>query len=102
MHFVVTQHDTFMRFTIEIGRDERHRLDYHFNQFIGRLVVKVDNHPVRQSLRLVNEPVKEVFEFEIGQYEKQAVRIEKLRKPLLGHRNRVFVNNRLVKVVGHD
>jgi len=88
-----------MRFSIEIGREEKHHIEYHFNQFIGRLVLKVDQRPVMTLLRLVNEPIHEVFEFVVGQYERQEVRIEKQRKPLLGHRNRVFVNNRLVKVV---
>lgn len=88
-----------MKFTIEIGENEKHRIEYHFNQLFGRLVVKVNEQPVQKSLRLVNEPLLEIYVFAVGQYEKQEVRIEKERRQLLGHRNRVFVNNRLIKVV---
>ena len=88
-----------MRFTFEIGGQEKHLVEYHFNQFIGRLVLKVDEQPIKTFFRLVNEPIHEVFEFAVGQFERQEIRIEKQRKSLLGHRNRVFVNNRLVKVV---
>jgi hypothetical protein len=39
-----------------------------------------------------------VHVFVVGEQEKSQVRIEKERKPLLGHRNRFYVNNRLVRV----
>jgi hypothetical protein len=88
-----------MKFTLEIGDAEKHRIEYHFNQLIGRLVVKVNERPVKKSVRLVNEPILEIHVFVVGQHERQEVRIEQERKQLFGHRNRVFVNNRLVKVV---
>lgn len=91
-----------MKFTIEIGESEKHRIEYNFNQLIGRLVVKVNEQPVKKSFRLVNEPILEIHVFVVGQYEKQEVRIEQQRKQLFGHRNRVFVNNRLVKVVENN
>ena len=87
-----------VKFAIEIGDTEKHRLEYHFNQLLGSLVIKVNEKPVEQSLRLVNEPVLEVHAFVVGDREKSDVRIEKERKPLLGCKNRLYVNNRLVKV----
>ncbi len=87
-----------MRFTIEIGESEKHRLEYDFNQLLGSLLIKINENPVKQSLRLVNEPVYEVYVFVVGKYEKATVRIEKERKPLLGHKNRLYVNDRLLKV----
>lgn len=89
-----------MRFAVDIGETEKHRLEYEFNQLLGSLVVKVNSRPVHQVRRLFNEPVLEVIVVEVGDQEKSMVRIEKERKQLMGHRNRVFVNNRLVKVVG--
>jgi len=89
----------FMRFIIEFGEKEKHRLEYNFNQLFGRLVIKVDERPVKTAYRLVNEPELEVHIFRVGRFEQSLIRIEKQRKQLLGHRNRVFVNNRLVKVV---
>jgi hypothetical protein len=87
-----------MKFTTEIGDIEKHRLEYDFNQLLGTLLVKVNEKPVKRSIRLLNEPVLEVHIFVIGEQEKLTVRIEKQRKQLLGHRNRLYVNNRLVRV----
>ena len=46
----------------------------------------------------LNEPVKEVYHFVVGQIERSEVRIEKLRKQLFGHRNCVYVGGRLANV----
>lgn len=87
-----------MKFAIEIGDTEKHRLEYHFNQLLGSLVIKVNERPVKKAVRLINEPLLEVHDFVVGDQEKSSVRIEKERMPLVGCRNRLFVNNRLVKV----
>ena len=87
-----------MRFAIEIGDAEKHRLEYHFNQLLGSLVIKVNEKPIKKSVRLVNEPVLEVHAFVVGDQEKSDVRIEKERMPLIGCKNRLYVNNRLVRV----
>ena len=87
-----------MKFAIEIGDTEKHHLEYHFNQLLGRLVIKVNNRPIKRLVRLLNEPILEVFAFRVGEHEKSHVRIEKERKPLLGCRNRLYVNNRLLRV----
>lgn len=87
-----------MKFAVEIGDVEKHRLEYSFNQLLGDLVIKVNERPVKKERRLINEPELEIHVFVVGNHEKSTVRIEKERKPLLGHTNRLFVNNRLVKV----
>ena len=87
-----------MKFTIEIGESEKHRLEYNFNQLTGNLLVKINERPVKKSRRLINEPVLEILVFEVGENERSTVRIEKERKQLLGSRNRLYVNNRLLKV----
>lgn len=87
-----------MRFVAEVGEIEKHRLEYNFNQLFGRLEIKVNEQAIRKSVRLVNEPILEVYTFTVGQQERSDVRIEKERKPLLGCRNRLYVNNRLVRV----
>ena len=87
-----------MRFMIEIGDAEKHRLEYNFNQLLGSLVIKVNETAIKKSVRLINEPVLEIYAFVVGDHEKSDVRIEKERKPLVGCKNRVYVNNRLVKV----
>jgi len=87
-----------MRFAVEVGQLERNRLEYHFNQLLGTLLIRVNDQTVRRSVRLINEPVFEVFDLDVGQLERCRVRIEKERKPLIGHRNRVYVDNRLTRV----
>lgn len=87
-----------MRFAIEIGETEKSLLEYQFNQLMGTLLIKVNELPIKRVTRLINEPMLEVHTFDVGQHEKSTVRIEKERKQLLGHRNRLYVNNRLVKV----
>jgi hypothetical protein len=87
-----------MKFAIEIGDTEKHRLEYNFNQLLGSLVIKVNEKPIKRSVRLMNEPVIEVHAFVVGDQEKSNVRIEKERKPLIGCRNRLYINDRLVRV----
>ena len=87
-----------MKFSLEIGQVEKHRLDYSFNQLLGTLEIRVDGQPVLSFVRLLNEPVLEVFDFQVGRLECAAVRIEKQRKQLFGHRNRLYVDDRLTRV----
>ena len=87
-----------VKFAIEIGDSEKHRLEYNFNQLLGSLVIKVNEKPIKQTRRLINEPILEVHAFVLGEHEKSDVRIEKERKPLFGSKNRLYVNNRLVRV----
>ena len=88
-----------MRFTLEIGNTDKHLVEFNFNQLRGTLVIRVDDRPIFQSTRVFNEPVHEVYHFVIDGAEKTDVRIEKRRKPLLGHHNTVFVNDRLTQVI---
>jgi hypothetical protein len=85
-------------FAFEVGSVEKHRLEYNFSQLLGWLDIRVDNKPVRRSVRLFNEPVLEVFTFDVGHLERSSVRIEKRRKPLFGHCSRLYVDNRLARV----
>ena len=88
-----------MNFKIEVGEVEKHCVEFNHNQLLGSLSIKVDAKPVHRVIRLVNEPVREVYRVVVGTVERSEVRIEKMRKQLLGYRNRVFVGNRLVRVV---
>jgi len=88
-----------MRFTLLVGSTDKHLVDFNFNQLCGKLDIRVDDRSVFQSTRLYNEPVHEVYHFVIDGAEKSDVRIEKWRKPLLGHRNTVYVNDRITRVI---
>lgn len=86
-----------MKFSIEIGETEKHSIEYEFNQLFGALTIKVNDKPIKKHLRLFDEPVRELHVFVVGDEEKFSVKIEKERKLLFGQKNRVFVNDRLVK-----
>jgi hypothetical protein len=88
-----------MRFSLEVGTVDKHLVEFNFNQLLGTLDIRVDEKSIFQSTRLFNEPVHEVYHFVIDGREKSDVRIEKRRKPLFGHRNSVYVNDRLTRVV---
>lgn len=87
-----------MKFVIDIGETEINRLAYQYNQLLGKLVIKVNEKPVKELVRLLNEPLLEVHELILGRFETSTVRIEKERKALFGPTNRLYVNNRLIKV----
>jgi len=88
-----------MRFSLQVGNTDKHLVEFNFNQLYGTLVIRVDSRPVFESKRIFNEPVREVYHFVIDGAEKSDVRIEKRRKPLFGHHNSVYVNDRLTRVV---
>jgi hypothetical protein len=87
-----------MKFTVEIGEVEKHLVEFKFNQLIGSLLIQVDQKPVYRSRRLFNEPLHETYHFKVGEAERATVRIEKQRKQLFGHRNCVYVDNRLTRI----
>jgi len=87
-----------MKFAVEIGEVEKNLLEYHSNQLLGSMTIKLNDKPIKKVVHLVNEPILEIHSFVVGEHEKTAVRIEKQRKPLLGYTNRVYVNDRLMGV----
>lgn len=87
-----------MHFQFELGDTEKHTVEYEFNQWLGRLTIKVDHKLVQQSVRWFSEPKHQEFTLTIGIREKHTVRIEKHRKKLYGQINRVFINNRLTQL----
>ena len=86
-----------MRFNLEIGEAEKHVVEFDFDQLLGQLVIKVNKQEIKRSVRLFNEPMKEIHTLQVGDGEGVIVRIEKERKLLFGQRCRVFLNDRLYK-----
>jgi len=86
-----------MKFCIEVGEIKKHRIEYDFNQLLGRLIIRLDRKEVMRNIRLFNEPVWETHRVQVAETELVAVRIEKERRQLFGQKYRVFVNERLYK-----
>lgn len=86
-----------MQFVIESGAQEKHVIEFTFNQLLGRSVVKVDGREVFKKARWFSEPLVDRYEFEVGQFEPVRLRIEKERKLLFGSKYRVYLDNRLTQ-----
>jgi hypothetical protein len=87
-----------MKFSLELGHLETHRLEFSFNQLLGRKVIKVNDLEVLRAIRLFSEPIRETHTLEIGEKEKLQVRIEKERKLLIGQKYKIFLNDRLIRL----
>lgn len=87
-----------MKFSIEIGHNEKHLIEFSFNQLLGRSTMRVDGQEVFRKGRWFSEPRAEHYDFEIGQFEPVRVRIEKERKHLFGSKYRVFIDDRLTRL----
>jgi len=94
---VISERSITVKFTIDIGENEKHRLEYYLNQLRSSLVIKENEKPIVKAGRQTTEPVLEVHVVVVGKNERSTVRIEKERKPLGGRRNRLYVNNRLLR-----
>lgn len=86
-----------MKFCIEVGENEKHQIEYDFNQLLGRLIIRLDRKEVMRNIRLFNEPIRETHLVQVKEAERLAVRFEKERRPLFGQKCRVFLNERLYK-----
>lgn len=69
-----------MKFSFNVGIDEKHMIDFHFNQFWGNLSIHVDGKKVKGDFRTVSINLTKTYEFEVGQKERHEVKIEKNRK----------------------
>ncbi len=94
-----------MKFTLEIGDREKHRIDYVRNWFTGNERLFADGQLVASRSILspsnyVSFPLARRYEFTVGTSEPHKIIFEKER-PLLGaggrpHTYRVFVDGKLV------
>jgi len=87
-----------MKFSLEIGDQEKHTVEFKFNQLLGRVLVKVDGEEVFRKARWFSEPLVDRYEFEIGNFDPVRIRIEKMRKQLFSSRYMIYLNNRLTQL----
>ena len=86
-----------MKFSIEAGTNEKHQIEFTFNQLLGKAVLYVDGQEVFRKERWFSEPTVDRYEFEIGQFESVRVRIEKQRTDMFASKYCVYVDNRLAQ-----
>lgn len=70
-------------FYFDVGQYERHRVEYHFDRFWGRVKILVDGQLVEKTSLLLSFAMTKRFEFTVGHQERHHVVIDKTRKVLL-------------------
>ena len=89
-------------FGFDVGDQEKHRVEFHWGQFFGRVRITVDGVEVVQHNRpqMFRSSARRVFAFSVGQQETHDVRIEKISPRLLGgarkQKCQAFVDGELV------
>jgi hypothetical protein len=86
-----------MKFTIEVGEVEKQRVEFSFNQLLGRTVIRSNGRDLKKSVRLFSEPLFDRHIFDFAEKERVELKIEKQRRNLFASRYFVFVNNRLTQ-----
>ncbi len=84
-----------MKFVIEVGEAEKRRVEFDFNQLLGRTVIRSNGRELKRNVRLFSEPVFESHVIDFGDKERLQLKIEKRRRLLISSRYTVYVNNRL-------
>jgi len=90
-----------MQFSFMVGVNEKHRVDFSFDQFIGNLEIRVDGQPAVKDFRMFSVSLTKRYEFTVGAEEKHAIIIEKKRKLFLAglrpQQYRIFIDGQLVQ-----
>ena len=90
-----------MQFSFLVGVNEKHQVDFSFDQFIGNLEIKVDGQPVVKDFRMLSLFLTKRYEFTVGGQEPHHVAIEKKRKLFLAgfrpQKYHIFVDGKLVQ-----
>ncbi len=86
-----------MTFDIEVGEVMKERIQFSFNQLLGRTVIRRNGREVQRQVRWFSEPVTDTYFIEFNEQERVRVKIEKRRKHLLGSKYYVYVNDRLAE-----
>ena len=90
-----------MQFSFMVGVDEKHRVDFSFDQFIGNLNILVDGQSAVKDFRMFSLNLTKRYEFTVGVEERHNVIIEKKRKLFLAglrpQQYRIFIDGQLVQ-----
>ena len=90
-----------MQFSFMVGVQEKHQVDFSFDQFVGNLEIRVDGQPVVKDFRMLSLRLTKRYELTVGVNEKHHVVIEKKRKLFLAGlrpvRYRIIIDGHLVQ-----
>ena len=90
-----------MQFSFNVGVNEKHRVDFSFDQFMGNVDILVDGQSAIKDFRMFSLSLTKRYEFTVGVEEQHAVVIEKKRKLFLAglrpQQYRIFIDGQLVQ-----
>jgi hypothetical protein len=84
-----------------VGVNEKHRIDFSFDQFVGNLQILIDGQPEVKDFRMLSVSLTKRYEFTVGVEERHNILIEKKRKLFLAglrpQQYRIFIDGQLVQ-----
>jgi hypothetical protein len=90
-----------MQFSFRVGNNEKHQVDFSFDQFMGNLEIRVDGQTVVKDFRMFSLSLTKRYQFTVGVRERHDVIIEKKRKLFLAgvrpQQYRIFIDGQLVQ-----
>ena len=90
-----------MRFSFMVGVNEKHQIDFSFDQTWGNLEIRVDGQPAVKDFRMLSLSLTKRYEFTVGENEHHHIAIEKKRKLFLAgvrpQQYRIFIDGQLVQ-----
>ncbi|MCQ4088392.1 hypothetical protein [Saccharibacillus sp. JS10] len=72
-----------MKFFFEVGEQERHLIEFQFNQIWGNLSIKVNGEDCIKDFITASLELVKTYRFEVGYQERHDIRIDKIRKLFL-------------------
>ncbi|HYT48813.1 MAG TPA: hypothetical protein VEL78_00375 [Pyrinomonadaceae bacterium] len=90
-----------MQFSFIVGAQEKHQVDFSFDQFIGNVEIRIDGQPAIKDFRMLSLSLTKRYEFSVGINERHHVAIEKKRKLFLAgfrpQQYRILIDGQLVQ-----
>lgn len=90
-----------MQFSFMVGVNEKHQVDFSFDQTWGNLEIRVDGQPAVKDFRMLSLRLTKRYEFIVGVNERHQVVIEKRRKLFLAglrpQTYRIFIDGNLAQ-----
>jgi len=90
-----------MQFSFIVGVNEKHQVDFSFDQLVGNLEIRVDGQPVIKDFRMFSLSLTKRYDFTVGVNERHQVAIEKKRKLFLAGlrpmKYRIFIDGQHVQ-----
>ena len=84
-----------------VGVNEKHQIDFSFDQFVGNLEIRVDGQTAIKDFRMLSLSLTKRYELTVGVDEKHHIIIEKKRKLFLAGlrpmQYRIFIDGQLVQ-----